>query len=424
MTSFTHDTHCTAASGDAPTARGSEPLCKGSSDVQTELTRISCYLAGEMEVPDDVSSWNIMYGSESHPRVINRSSEDSVEQGMKKTETLQEPLRAGKRRLEQVHCMTKQASNRIDIEVPLSWSSCYSRLWDHVTKHNIVNQFLHREAFAKRLQRIGELAKTGLQERGFFTLKNLLGPEHALHICQWAWNRRRKQPYLFRPGKLSVNESTSAEIRRDLVAWIHPELPPPTHPGDSEKTDLVPYVQLLFLYIDAVVRAVSECIQNRYGKLTVVNGKSWANLSSHCKQSDTSKRAVGYVAHYDNPDSLRDGRILTALYYLNPNWKREWGGRIVIWPRQCRSTPFQSMSSSTTSTTATTMITDNSDPNQLKPLAILPTLDRFVLFFADQRTLHCVQPVSECSSQNERLAIGIWYFDRHEREEYLRSQVT
>lgn len=439
-TGSTYDTHFTAAPCDTYKNGRSEPARTSSSDVQTELTRISCYLAGEIEVPDGVPSWNILHGLDSPLRLMNRFGKQSVTQKSDGTETHSKQLpRVGKRKLEQMNSMNKQAIQRLDIEVPLDWDSCYSRLWDHVTKHSIVNEVLHREPFAKRLQRIAELARKGLRERGFFTMKNFLGPEHATQICQWAWNRRRKQPHLFRPGKLSLNESTSTEIRRDLVAWIHPEIPPPTHPGDSENNALVPYVQLLFLYIDAIVRSLSDCVQNRHGEWAVISGKSWANISSHFKQSDTSKRPVGYVAHYDNPDGLCDGRILTAMYYLNPNWEREWGGQIVIWPRRPRSSPRQSVCSlspglcSIISNTGSNTITDSrntdnnnndSDQNQFKPLAILPNLDRFVLFYADQRILHCVQPVLDCSPQNERLAIGIWYFDRHEREEYLRSQVA
>ncbi|VDP20080.1 unnamed protein product [Echinostoma caproni] len=374
-----------------------EPVYSKDSDVQNELTRISCYLAGEIEVPDGVPCWKVLYNP------VSARDKNEVH---KSESSDQRRSRAEKRKLEPVNYQAKRSSIRTDIELPIDFDSCFSRLWNHATKHSIVNAVLHCDPFAERLRRIGELAKGGLRERGFFTMKNLLGPEHAVRISQWAWNRWRKQPHLFRPGKVSVNESNSVEVRRDLVAWIHPDLPISSSPIDAEERCLVPYVQLLFLYIDAVVRAVGGCVQNRYGEWAVVNGKSWATLSSYRRQPEEIKEAVGYVAHYDNPDTLCDGRILTALYYLNPNWEREWGGQFVIWPYQDKS-----ISSKCSPTT-----------EQSKPLAILPTLDRFVLFFADQRILHCVQPVLACSAQSERLAFGIWYFDRYEREEYLRSQ--
>lgn len=35
-----------------------------------------------------------------------------------------------------------------------------------------------------------------------------------------------------------------------------------------------------------------------------------------------------YVTHVDNPD--KDGRCVTAIYYLNPNWQAEVNVRLFI----------------------------------------------------------------------------------------------
>ena len=39
-----------------------------------------------------------------------------------------------------------------------------------------------------------------------------------------------------------------------------------------------------------------------------------------------------YIRHVDNPDG--NGRLLTAIYYLNASWRAEHGGELVLFPQR------------------------------------------------------------------------------------------
>lgn len=89
-----------------------------------------------------------------------------------------------------------------------------------------------------------------------------------------------------------------------------------------------------------------------------------------------------YVRHVDNPN--RDGRCITAIYYLNPNWDAKTsGGLLRIFPED-------------------------------KVVDIEPTFDRILFFWSDRRNPHEVQP-----SHRTRYAITLWYHDAKERESAL-----
>lgn len=91
-----------------------------------------------------------------------------------------------------------------------------------------------------------------------------------------------------------------------------------------------------------------------------------------------------YVKHVDNP--TRDGRCITAIYYLNPNWEaRTSGGLLRIFPEN------------------------------LPVVDIAPQFDRILFFWSDRRNPHEVQP-----AHRTRYAITLWYHDATEREQALQ----
>ncbi|KAF7266755.1 prolyl hydroxylase EGLN3-like [Rhynchophorus ferrugineus] len=94
-----------------------------------------------------------------------------------------------------------------------------------------------------------------------------------------------------------------------------------------------------------------------------------------------------YVKHVDNPN--RDGRCITAIYYLNLNWDvHTCGGLLRIFPEGWRED---------------------------KVADIEPLFDRLLFFWSDRRNPHEVQPAFDT-----RYAITLWYFDAAEREEAVR----
>lgn len=91
-----------------------------------------------------------------------------------------------------------------------------------------------------------------------------------------------------------------------------------------------------------------------------------------------------YVKHVDNPN--KDGRCITATYYINPNWHPSVnGGTLRIFPK-----------------------------NQ-PVLDIAPQFNRIIFFWSDRRNPHSVEP-----AHRTRYAITLWYHDAIEREQALR----
>lgn len=94
-----------------------------------------------------------------------------------------------------------------------------------------------------------------------------------------------------------------------------------------------------------------------------------------------------YVKHVDNPN--RDGRCITAIYYLNLDWDvKNSGGLLRIFPEGWRED---------------------------RVADIEPLFDRLLFFWSDRRNPHEVQP-----AYRTRYAITLWYFDGQEREEACR----
>lgn len=91
-----------------------------------------------------------------------------------------------------------------------------------------------------------------------------------------------------------------------------------------------------------------------------------------------------YVKHVDNP--TRDGRCITAIYYLNPNWDAGTSGGLL-----------------------------RMFPENLPVVDIAPQFDRILFFWSDRRNPHEVQP-----AHRTRYAITLWYHDAVEREQALQ----
>ncbi|CAH2094327.1 unnamed protein product [Euphydryas editha] len=93
-----------------------------------------------------------------------------------------------------------------------------------------------------------------------------------------------------------------------------------------------------------------------------------------------------YVKHVDNPN--KDGRCITAIYYLNLDWDvKRYGGLLRVFPE---------------------------GTNQVADIA--PIFDRMLFFWSDRRNPHEVQP-----AYATRYAITLWYFDAQERDEAVKK---
>ena len=79
-----------------------------------------------------------------------------------------------------------------------------------------------------------------------------------------------------------------------------------------------------------------------------------------------------YKRHVDNPDHIHNGRKLTCIYYANPDWKKEYGGYLSLFPQ------------------ATGMGMGSSDSGSNSNIDMEPKLNRIVMFWSDERCPHAV----------------------------------
>ena len=107
------------------------------------------------------------------------------------------------------------------------------------------------------------------------------------------------------------------------------------------------------------------------------------NVSSSGQQQQQQPVGARYVPHYDNPN--RNGRRLTAILYLNPDWRPQDGGCLRL--------------------KTTKEICD-----------ISPLGGRLICFWSDRRVPHEVLN----AKASDRYAITIWYLDSDERKEAER----
>ena len=103
-----------------------------------------------------------------------------------------------------------------------------------------------------------------------------------------------------------------------------------------------------------------------------------------------------YIKHTDNNCKFGDGnscngRRLTALTYLNDEWKTGDGGELRVYGR---------------------------DGEKIKA-EVAPVAGRILLFWSDFRVPHEVLP-----TYKERFAITLWYFDKVERARAISSGIT
>lgn len=113
-----------------------------------------------------------------------------------------------------------------------------------------------------------------------------------------------------------------------------------------------------------------------------------------------------FANHIDN--TTKDGRRLTVLVYLNPDWKPEQGGALRVTPKDDSNTLVSSNKETTN---------HNNDVHapitlsKTKVVDISPISGRVAMFYSSEIP-HEVMP-----TYGNRHAITIWYYDKIERLE-------
>ncbi|CAL7948574.1 unnamed protein product [Xylocopa violacea] len=219
-----------------------------------------------------------------------------------------------------------------------------------------------------RLENMSRDVIRDMNKYGLCVVNNFLGVEKGLAVLNEVLSLYSAG--LFKDGQLVSNKTGANDlktIRGDQITWL------------DGKEKQCQNIGMLISRVDAVImKANKMCNNGKMGNYQI-NGRTKAMVA--CYPGHGSH----YVKHVDNPN--RDGRCITAIYYLNRDWDiKENGGLLRIFP-------------------------EGSD----EVANIEPLFDRILFFWSDRRNPHEVQP-----AYKTRYAITLWYFDADERNQACR----
>jgi len=165
------------------------------------------------------------------------------------------------------------------------------------------------------------------------------------------------------------NHEEKHNIRGDMITWT------------DGTTPSCLGIRHLIQVLDAIVITANRQVNN--GGLGDYRIKGRTKAMVACYPGGGSH----YVTHIDNPN--RDGRCITAIYYINKNWNSKTdGGSLRIFSKGGDG-----------------------------PVAeIEPLFDRMLFFWSDRRNPHEVLP-----SFKNRFAVTLWYMDQDERDQYEKG---
>ncbi|XP_014607858.1 PREDICTED: uncharacterized protein LOC106788792 [Polistes canadensis] len=205
---------------------------------------------------------------------------------------------------------------------------------------------------------------------GVSVIDNFLGYESGNEVLKEVLNMYSAG--LFKDGQLVSNKASANDlktIRGDQITWL------------DGKEKQCPNIAMLISRVDAVIMKANKMTNNGKMGQYLINGRTKAMVA--CYPGYGSH----YVKHVDNPN--RDGRCITAIYYLNQDWDvKTNGGLLRIFPEGW---------------------------SEDRVADIEPILDRILFFWSDRRNPHEVQP-----AYKTRYAITLWYFDAEERNQACR----
>ncbi|KAL6267173.1 hypothetical protein P5V15_000252 [Pogonomyrmex californicus] len=238
-------------------------------------------------------------------------------------------------------------------------------------EEELLPPFLHRNRnnLEEFIDKICQYVIRDMDMYGVCVVDKFLGMENGLKVLNEVLNMYSAG--LFQDGQLVSNKASANDlktIRGDQIIWLD---------GKEEQCE---NIGTLISRVDAIIMRANKMHNNgKIGNYTI-NGRTKAMVA--CYPGHGSH----YVKHVDNPN--RDGRCITAIYYLNRDWDvKENGGLLRIFPEGWRD----------------------------QVANIEPLFDRILFFWSDRRNPHEVQPAFKT-----RYAITLWYFDAEERNQACR----
>jgi len=210
-----------------------------------------------------------------------------------------------------------------------------------------------------------------LNRYGVCVVDNFLGDEKGIKTLDEII-RMQKLEY-FKDGQvMSGGGQNQPTIRSDKITWT-----------DGFSPVDCPYLRYAVRVLDSIVLRANRVKNN--GELGKYKLTGRTRIMCACYPGGGTR----YVRHIDNPN--KDGRVVTAIYYLNKNWNSQVdGGSLRIY----------------------------SQLNKGKVIQIDPIFDRVVFFWSDARNPHEVLPANK-----PRYAVTVWYLDEKEKQEYLKRSL-
>lgn len=235
----------------------------------------------------------------------------------------------------------------------------------------------------EKLQALGGM----LQSQEFAVLDGFLGTElstsvhrdiEELYLASSDEDHHSDTPAEFKLGELAGGNTgrnlryKMEHVRGDYMLWV-------------DETD-----SFCSTYLRQVLRQMDRLVLERLSSWNMeLRGSSL--LRKKAMATCYPGNGARYTRHCDNPN--KNGRKLTAILYLNADWKSEHGGELQL---------HLPLSLSAHEVNAETKIA--------------PLMDRLLLFFSDRRVPHEVLP---CHERN-RFALTLWYLDY---DEFMSAQV-
>ncbi|GLH11683.1 Uncharacterized protein GBIM_16425 [Gryllus bimaculatus] len=232
-----------------------------------------------------------------------------------------------------------------------------------------LHSFEDRQNFNTTIDDVWRMLVADLDQFGVCVVDAFLGPEKGSAVLEEV--KTMYESGMFKDGQLVSGKGKNdvKTIRGDQITWIDGK--------DSAATN----IGYLISKVDAVVMRANKLSNGKLATYTI-NDRTKAMVACY------PGNGTHYVKHVDNPN--KDGRCITAIYYLNKDWDvKKNGGLLRIFPED--------------------------SINRQKVADIEPLFDRILFFWSDRRNPHEVQP-----AYATRYAITLWYFDRAERSEACR----
>ena len=259
------------------------------------------------------------------------------------------------------------------------------------TNHCVIDGFLGSDAFSNVMNEV-QLAKSAgnLDIDGVLTFK---GREETIRTDKLGWFDCSAQPqgvqcyFTQSRGDGTGDDRREGQEEMDAGGWPH------LH-------NLLQHIETLVSELGEpeTVESTSAAAKAVFQTLSSSKTRSKVMVTCYDGRDDDSSR---YTRHVDNGN--KNGRTLTAIYYLNEKWRRSHGGALRIYAR--------------------TRVEDGSliEPDKdffddevvdtaSVHTAVEPIADRLVLFLSDWRTPHEVMP-----THRDRFAVTVWFYDPIEK---------